>query len=62
MCMKNLMAMRSVGYLGIFIGALLIGIQGGLIRYLIPKLGLRKMIIIGLIFYGAGLFTYRICC
>ena len=47
--------MRSVGYLGLFIGALLISIQGGLIRYLIPKWGLKKNIIIGLISYGAGL-------
>jgi DHA1 family tetracycline resistance protein-like MFS transporter len=48
-------AMRSVGYLGLFIGALLIGIQGGLIRYLIPKWGLKKNIILGLISYGVGL-------
>ncbi|WP_158995878.1 TCR/Tet family MFS transporter [Mucilaginibacter sp. L196] len=48
-------SMRSVGFLGLFIGVLLIGIQGGLIRYLIPKWGLKKNIIIGLISYGAGL-------
>ena len=48
-------SMRSVGYLGLFIGALLIGIQGWLIRFLIPKWGLKKNIIIGLISYGAGL-------
>ncbi|HTD97771.1 MAG TPA: TCR/Tet family MFS transporter [Mucilaginibacter sp.] len=48
-------SMRSVGYLGLFIGALLIAIQGWLIRYLIPKWGLKKNIIIGLISYGAGL-------
>jgi DHA1 family tetracycline resistance protein-like MFS transporter len=47
--------MRSVGYLGLFIGALLIAIQGWLIRYLIPKWGLKKNIIIGLIAYGTGL-------
>jgi hypothetical protein len=40
-------SMTSVGILGIFIGVLLIGIQGGLIRYLIPKWGLKKNIIIG---------------
>jgi DHA1 family tetracycline resistance protein-like MFS transporter len=34
---------------------LLSGMQGGLIRYLIPKWGLKKNIIIGLISYGAGL-------
>jgi DHA1 family tetracycline resistance protein-like MFS transporter len=48
-------ALRSVGFLGLFIGILLIGIQGGLIRYLIPKWGLKKNIIIGLISYGLGL-------
>jgi DHA1 family tetracycline resistance protein-like MFS transporter len=48
-------SMRSVGYLGLFIGALLIFIQGWLIRYLIPLWGLKRTIIIGLIFYGAGL-------
>jgi DHA1 family tetracycline resistance protein-like MFS transporter len=48
-------SMRSVGYLGLFIGFLLICIQGWLIRYLIPKWGLKKNIMIGLISYGAGL-------
>lgn len=48
-------SMTSVGILGFFIGVLLIGIQGGLIRYLIPKWGLKKNIIIGLISYCAGL-------
>ncbi|MES2277335.1 MAG: TCR/Tet family MFS transporter [Bacteroidota bacterium] len=47
--------MTSVGILGIFIGTLLIGIQGWLIRYLIPKWGLKKNIIVGLISYGIGL-------
>jgi DHA1 family tetracycline resistance protein-like MFS transporter len=48
-------SMSSVGILGIFIGLLLIGIQGGLIRLLIPKFGLKKNIIWGLIAYGIGL-------
>jgi DHA1 family tetracycline resistance protein-like MFS transporter len=48
-------SMTSVGILGIFIGVLLIGIQGGLIRYLIPKWGMKKNIIIGFISYGVGL-------
>jgi DHA1 family tetracycline resistance protein-like MFS transporter len=47
--------MRSVGFLGLFIGFLLIVIQGWLIRYLIPKWGLKKNIILGLISYGIGL-------
>ena len=48
--------MTSVGILGIVIGILLIGIQGGLIRYLIPKFGVQKNIVAGLIFYAIGLF------
>jgi DHA1 family tetracycline resistance protein-like MFS transporter len=48
-------SMSSVGILGIFIGTLLIGIQGWLIRYLIPKWGLKKNIVIGLISYCVGL-------
>ena len=48
-------SLSSVGILGIFIGVLLIGIQAGLIRLLIPRWGLKKTIIIGLISYGAGL-------
>jgi MFS transporter, DHA1 family, tetracycline resistance protein len=45
---------HSVGILGLFIGVLLIAIQGGLIRILIPKFGLRKNIIGGLIAYALG--------
>ena len=48
-------AKRSVGFLGLFIGVLLIFIQGWLIRFLIPQWGLKKNIIIGLVSYGAGL-------
>ncbi|WP_428329626.1 TCR/Tet family MFS transporter [Mucilaginibacter sp.] len=47
--------LSSVGTLGIFIGVLLVGIQGGLIRYTIPKFGQQKNIIAGLIFYAIGL-------
>jgi len=45
----------SVGTLGIFVGLVLVGIQGGLIRYTMPKFGQRKNIIAGLLFYAAGL-------
>jgi DHA1 family tetracycline resistance protein-like MFS transporter len=45
----------SVGTLGIFVGLVLVGIQGGLIRYTVPKFGQRKNIIAGLIFYAVGL-------
>lgn len=45
----------SVGWLGLFIGIVLVGIQGGLIRYTVPKFGHQKNIIWGLIFYAIGL-------
>ncbi len=48
-------SLSSIGTLGIFIGVLLVGIQGGLIRYTIPKFGQQKNIVYGLIFYAIGL-------
>jgi DHA1 family tetracycline resistance protein-like MFS transporter len=48
-------ALTSVGTLGIFIGVILVAIQGGLIRYTIPKFGQEKNIVFGLIFYAIGL-------
>ncbi|MDO3643305.1 TCR/Tet family MFS transporter [Mucilaginibacter sp. L3T2-6] len=45
----------SVGTLGLFIGLILVGIQGGLIRYTVPKYGHKKNIIWGLVFYAIGL-------
>jgi DHA1 family tetracycline resistance protein-like MFS transporter len=45
----------SVGTLGLFVGLVLFAIQGGLIRYTVPKFGQRKNIIAGLIFYAVGL-------
>ncbi|MCC8425962.1 TCR/Tet family MFS transporter [Mucilaginibacter sp. UR6-11] len=48
-------ALSSVGTLGIFIGVVLVAIQGGLIRYTIPKFGQEKNIVFGLIFYALGL-------
>jgi MFS transporter, DHA1 family, tetracycline resistance protein len=47
--------LSSVGTLGIFIGVLLVAIQGGLIRYTIPKFGQQKNIVAGLLFYAVGL-------
>ena len=46
---------RSIGALGIFIGLLIAGIQGGFVRWTIPKFGLRKNILAGITFYGIGL-------
>jgi len=48
--------LTSFGWLGLTIGLLLAAIQGGLIRYLIPKFGVKKNIIAGLLFYALGLF------
>ena len=48
-------ALSSVGTLAIFIGVMLVAIQGGLIRYTIPKFGQNKNIVAGLIFYAIGL-------
>jgi len=45
----------SVGTLGIFVGLVLVAIQGGLIRYTVPKFGQQKNIVAGLIFYAIGL-------
>jgi DHA1 family tetracycline resistance protein-like MFS transporter len=47
--------LSSVGTLGIFIGVVLVAIQGGLIRFTIPKFGQEKNIIAGLLFYALGL-------
>ncbi len=45
----------SVGTLGLFVGLVLFAIQGGLIRYTVPKFGQQKNIVAGLIFYAIGL-------
>jgi DHA1 family tetracycline resistance protein-like MFS transporter len=47
--------LASVGTLGIFIGVVLVAIQGGLIRLTIPRFGQEKNIIAGLLFYAIGL-------
>ncbi|WP_184541922.1 TCR/Tet family MFS transporter [Mucilaginibacter sp. FT3.2] len=47
--------LKSIGYLGFFIGIVLVAIQGGLIRLTIPKFGMEKNIIAGLLFYTIGL-------
>jgi DHA1 family tetracycline resistance protein-like MFS transporter len=47
--------LHSISALGIFIGLLIAGIQGGFVRWTIPKFGLRKNILAGIAFYGIGL-------
>ncbi|HVW13866.1 MAG TPA: TCR/Tet family MFS transporter [Mucilaginibacter sp.] len=50
----------SVGTLGLFIGLVLFAIQGGLIRYTVPKFGQQRNIVWGLIFYAVGLLAIAI--
>ncbi|NCD71729.1 TCR/Tet family MFS transporter [Mucilaginibacter agri] len=45
----------SISSLGIFIGVLLVSIQGGLIRIIIPKFGQKRSIVAGIMFYAVGL-------
>ncbi|RWY54078.1 TCR/Tet family MFS transporter [Mucilaginibacter gilvus] len=45
----------SISALGIFLGLLIVAIQGGFVRWTIPKFGLRKNIMAGIAFYGIGL-------
>jgi DHA1 family tetracycline resistance protein-like MFS transporter len=52
--------LNSVGALGIFIGVVLVAIQGGLIRYTIPKFGQEKNITAGLVFYAIGLILIAV--
>jgi DHA1 family tetracycline resistance protein-like MFS transporter len=52
--------LSSIGTLGVVIGLLLVAIQGGLIRYTIPKFGQQKNIIWGLLFYAAGLILVAV--
>ena len=47
--------LSSISGLGIFIGILLVGIQGGLIRLVIPRFGLKRSVIGGMSFYAIGL-------
>src|SRR5690606_40841274 len=48
---------RMVGYSLGFIGVLLTLVQAGLIRLIIPKLGLPKSILLGLLFISVSLFA-----
>ncbi|MEO8886167.1 MAG: TCR/Tet family MFS transporter [Mucilaginibacter sp.] len=52
--------LSSIGTLGLTIGLLLVGIQGGIIRYTIPKFGQKKNIVWGLLFYALGLVLIAI--
>lgn len=44
----------SLAFVGLLVGV----VQGGLIRYVIPKLGKERSVVIGLLFYSAGLLLF----
>jgi DHA1 family tetracycline resistance protein-like MFS transporter len=47
-----------VGYSLGFIGLMVAIVQGGLIRFVIPKLGKQRSVYIGLLLYSVGLLLY----
>ncbi|MFC0184047.1 MFS transporter, DHA1 family, tetracycline resistance protein [Pseudarcicella hirudinis] len=48
----------EVGYSLAFVGLMVALIQGGLTRVITPKIGERKAVIVGLIFYGFGFLLF----
>lgn len=44
----------SLGFVGILVAL----VQGGLVRYINPKIGNEKSVYVGLLFYSAGLFLF----
>jgi DHA1 family tetracycline resistance protein-like MFS transporter len=48
----------TVGYSLGAVGIMIAGVQGGLIRIIIPKFGQKRSIIIGLLFYTIGLILF----
>ena len=49
---------QEIGYSLAFVGVLVSLVQGGLIRWFIPKFGQAKSIFYGIIFYAVGLFCF----
>lgn len=49
---------KEVGWSLAFVGLVVAAVQGGLIRYTIPKLGNTKSIYIGLVFYSLGFLLF----
>ncbi|CAL1518238.1 TCR/Tet family MFS transporter [Chitinophaga sp. MM2321] len=47
-----------VGYSLMFVGLLVAIVQGGLIRIIIPKIGQKKSVILGLLFYTVGYILF----
>lgn len=49
---------QEIGYSLAFVGVLVSLVQGGLIRWFIPKFGQAKAIFYGIVFYAIGLFCF----
>lgn len=49
---------KAVGFSLAFVGVLVAAVQGGLIRYTIPKFGQKGSVYVGLIFYTIGLTLF----
>ncbi len=49
---------QEIGYSLAFVGVLVSLVQGGLIRWFIPKYGQAKAVFYGIIFYAIGLFCF----
>lgn len=49
---------QEIGYSLAFVGILVSLVQGGLIRWFIPKYGQAKAIFYGIVFYAVGLFCF----
>lgn len=51
---------KWVGYSLSFVGLMVAIVQGGLIRFIIPKLGQQRSVYIGIVFYAIGFFLFGI--
>lgn len=51
---------QEIGYSLAFVGVLVSLVQGGLIRWFVPKYGQKKSIFYGVIFYALGLFCFAL--
>lgn len=48
---------REVGYLFTYIGVLMVLVQGGLLRRLVPRFGERRLVIVGTLLMAVGFFA-----
>ncbi len=49
---------KAIGWSLAFVGLVVAAVQGGLIRFIIPKLGLEKSVYVGLAFYATGFLLF----